>query len=254
LYRWKDHINSLVENNLANTSGDLMKLVYGAPAGMNSRDSEAEKEQSSDDDDIFQPIDDTAAEEDTLEQLPDASKFAPEAQELDNWEDHETREVIRNRFVTGDWGKAERAKKKKEQQEEGAGADEDGNEEGSDDEVYGDFEDLETGEKFDGKPGEEGDSGGDNEDEDDDEDEDEEMTAEERRRKKAALKSQFDRDYDGGKGKDDPAEGGGRKEKQGEDNENDYANIEGLRAVAVSTAPCRCSWHMQLQQHPCVLC
>ena len=76
MYRWKDHINSLVENNLANTSGDLMKLVYGAPAGMNSRESEAEKEQSSDDDDIFQPIDDmlyTAAEEDTLLQLPDAS-------------------------------------------------------------------------------------------------------------------------------------------------------------------------------------
>ncbi len=48
---------------------------------------------------------------------------------------------MRNRFVTGDWSKAE---ERKTPRFEGEGGDEE-------EDVFGDFEDLETGEKFAGE-------------------------------------------------------------------------------------------------------
>lgn len=57
---------------------------------------------------------------------------------LARWEDPASVESLRNRFVTGDWeAGAERAAARPG--EEGGGRSDDG-------EVYGDFEDLETGE------------------------------------------------------------------------------------------------------------
>lgn len=60
---------------------------------------------------------------------PDVSVHRPGALGLRDWKDEEVQAALRNRFVTGDWGASQ-----------GAAAD------GDDDEVFGDFEDLETGE------------------------------------------------------------------------------------------------------------
>lgn len=65
----------------------------------------------------------------------DCSKFVNYGN-LKNWKEKEVCERIRDRFTTGDWSKAALR-----DQNSGSGN------EGEDDELYGDFEDLETGEK-----------------------------------------------------------------------------------------------------------
>lgn len=74
---------------------------------------------------------------------------------------------LRNRFVTGDWAKANKVAESDEEETLPAGAD--------DDEVYGDFEDLETGEKFTGKQAAAGASDDEDGDDADEEDEEEAM-------------------------------------------------------------------------------
>ena len=98
---------------------------------------------------------------------------------------------IRDCFVTGNWSKGRDAEELMKLDDE-------------EDEVYGDFEDLETGKKVDGNP--EGDGG----DEDEDEkpnvvnyggDREKELAKrKERMERKLKLKRQFDSEYDGGDG------------------------------------------------------
>lgn len=86
--------------------------------------------------------------------------------DLEDWRETEDFESIRHRFVTG----------------QNAGGK-------SDDEVYGDFEDLETGEKFD--PGNE------------ENDKDADLENEERRLKKLAKRADFDSKFNGSGALDD---------------------------------------------------
>lgn len=81
-----------------------------------------------------------------------------------NWKDDTVVQSIRDRFVTGDWSKAAQRAKAPE-----AG--------GNDDDVYGDFEDIEMGEE---------DSGTQKEDD---------ATINERKFKKLALRAKFDAQY-----------------------------------------------------------
>lgn len=93
-------------------------------------------------------------------------------------------ESIRDKFVTGNWDKSDNA--------DGSGGFNDDNEE-----AFGDFEDLETGEKF-GPNGEVLSDDSDNDDDDDSENE--EMTDAQMReinlKKKASKKANFDEEYD----------------------------------------------------------
>lgn len=102
----------------------------------------------------------------------DSSKFINFANTKD-WKNGETVESIRNRFVTGDWSKAARRGKSTEADSEN---------DDDDAPVFGEFEDLETGEKHEGDKivddSNEGDS-----------------VLEERRLKKLALRAKFDAQY-----------------------------------------------------------
>ena len=107
--------------------------------------------------------------------IDDCSKFT-NLSSLKNWKTEELIESIRDRFVTGDWSKAALRGK----QLEATGDDDD-------DAVFGEFEDLETGEKY------EGDLKGNNGDDETHKDDDTEI--EERRLKKLALRAKFDAQY-----------------------------------------------------------
>eukprot|EP00741_Cyanophora_paradoxa_P001315 tig00000478_g1271.t1 len=152
---------------------------------------------------------------------------------LHDWDDPEVRRRIRNKFVTGDWSK------RGEDDEEGEGeAGADGaelDESGSEgDELYGDFEDLETGQAFGpgkAKPKAGGGGGDDDEDEGEGDEEDGEGGGggdpddpEAIRARKARAKEAFDAAYDeGDRGRDAPGgapgeggeEGGKRKKRRG---------------------------------------
>lgn len=106
--------------------------------------------------------------------IGDISKFTNRAS-LKDWKEDEHIESIRDRFVTGDWSKAAQRNQTLE-------ANTDDN-----DDVYGNFEDLETGEKHDGNRTDDA-SKGVNHKED-------ELTIEERRLKKLALRAKFDAQY-----------------------------------------------------------
>lgn len=106
--------------------------------------------------------------------IEDCSKFTNYSN-LKDWKEEKLREGIRDRFVTGDWSKASQRNQAAEAKVE------------DDDAVYGDFEDLETGEKHDGNHTDDA-SNDANHKEDD-------LAKEERRLKKLALRAKFDAQY-----------------------------------------------------------
>lgn len=121
--------------------------------------------------------------------MTDSSKCVPD--KLQSWELEEIQDLIRDCFVTGNWDKSEDAKALLEQ----------------DDELFGDFEDLETGEIHHGDGENDVDDDEENDDKEDDENADgepserkktkAEKTAMERRmEKKKKLKELFDNEYD----------------------------------------------------------
>ena len=113
----------------------------------------------------------------------DCTRLETDINNYHDWRDPEIIESIRDRFVTGDWNKAAKRGQSGENPEDDMFGD---------DEVFGDFEDLETGEKHTA-------TGPDGDDEDEakpsngmsgpsiDEDE--------RRLKKLALRARFDAQY-----------------------------------------------------------
>lgn len=105
----------------------------------------------------------------------DCSKFTNHAN-LKKWKEVEIVESIRDRFITGDWSKAASRGQVLE-----TGSDRD------DDDVYGEFEDLETGEQY--RSQEAGDAGNDAIHKEND------SSIEERRLKKLALRAKFDAQY-----------------------------------------------------------
>lgn len=87
-------------------------------------------------------------------------------------------EKIRDRFVTGDWSKASRRGQVSEAVD---------NNDDEDDNVFGEFEDIETGQKY------ESDQGADSNQRDQSNNKD--LATEERRLKKLALRAKFDAEY-----------------------------------------------------------
>lgn len=106
--------------------------------------------------------------------IEDCSKFTNHAS-LKDWKEDKLIANIRDRFVTGDWSKAAQRNKSSEANTE------------DDDAVYGDFEDLETGEKHDVSQTDNFGKGSNNKED--------ELASEERRQKKLALRVKFDAQY-----------------------------------------------------------
>ncbi|KAI3468188.1 hypothetical protein Pfo_024851 [Paulownia fortunei] len=179
--KWKE---SLSERTASRQNVNLMQLVYGKPASKSSNQMKDTSEEESEDDEFFKPkgegnkkskegINDNDVDTD------DCSKFLSNAS-LKDWRSEDLIASIRDRFVTGDWWKASL----RNQLSEGTAGD---NDDGDDDAVFGEFEDLETGQKYESHHTDDiGDSR-----------KDDDLAAEERRLKKLALRAKFDAQYDG---------------------------------------------------------
>ncbi|XP_058084646.1 uncharacterized protein LOC131232437 [Magnolia sinica] len=202
--KWKE---SLIDRTVLKQNINLMQLVYGQ-SEPKSRTANHKAQGSSDseddeDDEFFKPkgenkklsersdADDVNAE--------DCSKFENH-EELKDWSNKDIIESIRDHFVTGDWSKAAH---------HGGATDDNGED---DDSVYGDFEDLETGEKYESHQ-----SGGDGKIPEGDDAE------EERRLKKLARRAKFDAEYDGDEPPDEEIdEKNGSKFHKNQAHDSDY--------------------------------
>ncbi|XP_042315798.1 LOW QUALITY PROTEIN: ribosome biogenesis protein BMS1 homolog [Sceloporus undulatus] len=155
---------------------NLRKLVYGTVVEDEGNEEEENEELGG----LFhvsRPDKESKRKADAL----DCSKFPVEAPQ--DWDLDEVRNSIRDCFVTGNWeADKDAAKLLKE-----------------DEELYGDFEDLETGTVHKGKPADQGDEGESAEEkEEDTKIVEEEEEKKKRMDKKRKLKEMFDTEYDEG--------------------------------------------------------
>ncbi|ONH90682.1 hypothetical protein PRUPE_8G069100 [Prunus persica] len=187
--KWKE---SLVERTSSRQTINLMQLVYGKSTSMpttsiNEHDSSVDDE--SDGDDFFKPKGEVNKKHGGIEggnwNIEDCSKFTNYSN-LKDWKEEKLREGIRDRFVTGDWSKASQ----RNQAAEAKVLD--------DDAVYGDFEDLETGEKHDGNHTDDASSDVNHKEDD--------LAKEERRLKKLALRAKFNAQFDGAESSEEELE------------------------------------------------
>ncbi|XP_031404805.1 ribosome biogenesis protein bms1 [Punica granatum] len=174
--KWKEF---LVERTVSRQHRNLMHVIYGTTAAVSTSVNEGQEDADSEEEEFFKPKgegrknvrEDLAAEDINRE---DCSKFVGS---LKKWEDEEAVESIRDRFVTGDWSKGAFRNQMSEDNQE------------VDDDVFGDFEDLETGEKYGDDQAEESEKKAMQMEDD--------AVIEERRLKKLALRAKFDSLYDG---------------------------------------------------------
>eukprot|EP00516_Mucochytrium_quahogii_P007473 CAMPEP_0203745506 /NCGR_PEP_ID=MMETSP0098-20131031/1197_1 /ASSEMBLY_ACC=CAM_ASM_000208 /TAXON_ID=96639 /ORGANISM=" , Strain NY0313808BC1" /LENGTH=1171 /DNA_ID=CAMNT_0050633303 /DNA_START=86 /DNA_END=3601 /DNA_ORIENTATION=- len=228
--RWKQDLMTKASSSFKdrqNRAPDLMELVYGSRSDKKKVEKQEQADDDdSDDEDFFQLKtqggDSEGNEKDEMIKSDfDCSFYLVPDADLSNWKEKDTREEIRNCFVTGDWGK-----------EEKQGSDED-------EALYGDFEDLENKEDDEGENGEEesdeeSDEESEGESEADEENQDE--TVEEARERnaleKARKKREFDLEHDetkenkGGFGQ----MAGSKKEDEEEDEEDDEEFLKQQRA------------------------
>ncbi|KAK4598333.1 hypothetical protein RGQ29_015700 [Quercus rubra] len=187
--KWKE---SLMERTVSRQNTNLMQLVYGKSTSASTtamdeaQDSSGDEE--SDGDEFFKPKGEGKKNlregfDDGNVNSEDCSKFIIN-ETLKNWKDEELIQSIRDRFVTGDWEKAKSRNKYPE-----------ANAEDDDDAVYGDFEDLEAGEKNERHRTD--DTGNVAVQMEDD------PAAEERRLKKLALRAKFDAQFNGSESPDE---------------------------------------------------
>ncbi|XP_015952101.1 uncharacterized protein LOC107476745 [Arachis duranensis] len=205
--KWKE---SLAERTLSRKTPSLMQLVYGESTvnmiPINKKNDSSEDEES--DDDFFKPIEEVKKQSmknglnDGMVNTEDCSKCEPSVDQ--RW-DEKDNEGIRNRFVTGNLAKAALRNSVSN-----------GNTKEENDEVYGDFEDLETGEKYDNYQTDDAVATTVHKGDD--------AEAEQRRLKKLALRAKFDSQYDDDE-VETPEEDAGNDEKSkphGQANESSY--------------------------------
>ncbi|KAL0394111.1 UNVERIFIED_CONTAM: Ribosome biogenesis protein BMS1 [Sesamum latifolium] len=137
--KWKE---SLAERTSSRQNINLMQLVYGKPASKTSNEMKESSDEESEDDEFFKPKGEGSKKSkeginDNDVDLDDCSKFLKRSHK--DWRNEDLIASIRDRFVTGDWSKASL---RNQLSEVTAGDNDD------DDAVFGDFEDLETGQKY----------------------------------------------------------------------------------------------------------
>ncbi|KAG5226352.1 ribosome biogenesis protein BMS1 [Salix suchowensis] len=202
--KWKE---SLMDRTISKQNNNLMQLVYGKSASTPINEKQGDSEDEESDDEFFKlkgegnkklregfDVENVDADE--------CSKFTNHS-DLKNWKDEEIYERIRDRFVTGDWSKAAQRNMLST-----------ANDEDDKDSAYGDFEDLETGEKHGNhKKEESGNVSMQKEDE----------SEEQRKLKKLALRAKFDAQFDGNESPDEEVDDKhGAKFHRGQANEIGY--------------------------------
>ncbi|XP_050945584.1 ribosome biogenesis protein bms1 isoform X2 [Cucumis melo] len=191
--KWKEPLS---ERTRSRQHLNLMKLVYGKSTDISttsSNEAHDTSDEENDGGDFFTPVgrinkNDSEVVDGENANSEDCSKHFKISNDLDI-------ESIRDRFVTGDWSKAALRNKSSEVIED-------------DDSVFADFEDLETGEKYESYHAENTTDATVQTTED--------STIEERRLKKLARRAQFDATYDGSKVAEDGSD------KEDEANGSDY--------------------------------
>nr|XP_057918552.1 ribosome biogenesis protein BMS1 homolog [Doryrhamphus excisus]XP_057918553.1 ribosome biogenesis protein BMS1 homolog [Doryrhamphus excisus] len=183
--RWKEGLQRKASEAFLRhqeSAPNLRKLVYGSVVEKKDDDEDDDEEEMGGLFRVSHPQKSKKFQANAL----DCSRFKPNASH--NWDLKEMLDSIRDCFVTGKWdGDQDAATLLKE-----------------DDEMYGDFEDLETGQVHSGKTGkqdEDEDENNDSEDDDDAEEtlmkvDDEEVQKNKRLEKKRRLKERFDTEYD----------------------------------------------------------
>uniref|UniRef100_A0A8C2AJA4 BMS1 ribosome biogenesis factor n=1 Tax=Cyprinus carpio TaxID=7962 RepID=A0A8C2AJA4_CYPCA len=218
--RWKEDLSkkaseAYLRHQLA--APNLRKLVYGTVAEEEEEDSNDEEELGG----LFK-VNRPERSKKVRADAMDCSRFHPDSSH--DWDQEEMLASIRDCFVTGKWEEDKDAATLLKE----------------DDELYGDFEDLETGEVHKAKTGNKDKAEGGNDDEingggDDDEDEeeeapqvkldDDEVQKNKRLEKKRRLKERFDAQYDDGDATyfDDLKE---EMQKQAELNRQEFEDVD----------------------------
>lgn len=202
--KWKE---SLAERTILRQNVNLEQLVYGKSEKMASIYGQAQassEDEEGKDDEFFTPKGEGnkkssgRVDADNVN-VDDCSKFTNLAG-LKSWKNEELVESIRNRFVTGDWSKAAQ----RGQASEAIGDDDDDSE-------FGEFEDLETGQKFESQNARV------------DVQEEDATKIEERRLKKLALRAKFDAQYNESESPDEDSDTKhGAKSHRGQVNEGGF--------------------------------
>ncbi|XP_062544498.1 ribosome biogenesis protein BMS1 homolog [Armigeres subalbatus] len=143
---WKAGLASKARNDYLErqaTSKNLMKIVYGVFSKFKKNQEQEELEENDDDDllgGLFKSMAQKQAEilkKKTIQDVDEGCFFEEYADGVRDWTEEDNKKLIRNCFVTGKWKGSEDAEELLKLDDMSDG----------DTEVYGDFEDLETGEK-----------------------------------------------------------------------------------------------------------
>nr|XP_020467430.1 ribosome biogenesis protein BMS1 homolog [Monopterus albus]XP_020467431.1 ribosome biogenesis protein BMS1 homolog [Monopterus albus] len=184
--RWKEGLKQKASEAFLRqqeAAPNLRKLVYSSVVEVG--DSDGEEEELGGLFRVIRPQKSKRFQADAL----DCSRFNPDP--CHNWDEEEVLNSIRDCFVTGKWDKSQDAATLLKEDEE----------------LYGDFEDLETGEIYKAQRGQQDQAESSEHSEDDDEHEaeeslmkqdEEEVQKNKRLEKKRRLKERFDAEYDDG--------------------------------------------------------
>ncbi|XP_044743641.1 ribosome biogenesis protein BMS1 homolog [Chrysoperla carnea] len=195
--KWKEDLPKKARDaflNRQNRTQNLMKLVYGIfdERKKSIHENMVEENEDREDDDIgglFKVVTQDQRqknlEKDTMN-LQEISLYSTPTTVTRNWTTDENKSLIMDCFVTGKWKDSEDANELLRLDDM----------EDDDSEIFGDFEDLETGEKFEAKSSDKKRklSETENNNDNDNEDTSKETLAEKKRR----LKEKFDAEYDNG--------------------------------------------------------
>lgn len=185
--RWKEGLQQKASEAFLRqqeAAPNLRKLVYGLVVAKDEEDEEDEEELGG----LFRVSRPQKSKKFQANAL-DCSRFNPDTSH--NWDLEEMLNSIRDCFVTGKWEEGQDAATLLKEDEE----------------LYGDFEDLETGQVHKGQTGQQDQAeNSENDDEDDDDEaeeslvrlDDEEIQKNKRIEKKRRLKERFDAEYDDG--------------------------------------------------------
>uniref|UniRef100_A0A1B6KVB2 Bms1-type G domain-containing protein n=1 Tax=Graphocephala atropunctata TaxID=36148 RepID=A0A1B6KVB2_9HEMI len=228
-----------------NSTANLWKLVYGQDA------TEQVKEETDADEEevvgLFTVIgkkqDQKMKEKDTLNSV-DTSKFL--VSQVRDWSQEQAREMIKDCFVTGKWKSSEDASELLRL--------DDVSDANTDEDAFGDFEDLETGQKHSGKTKKKNDDD-EKYEEDKGKTDDKPLTKAELVEKKKKLKAKFNAEYDEKDGEENSFYDGLKKDAsmQAELNRSQFDGLDDAVRVQLEGFRAGMYVRLELQQMPCEL-
>uniref|UniRef100_A0A1B6G6J2 Bms1-type G domain-containing protein n=1 Tax=Cuerna arida TaxID=1464854 RepID=A0A1B6G6J2_9HEMI len=232
-----------------NSTANLWKLVYGQDVSEKANEeSDADEEEVAG---LFKVIgkkqDQKMKEKDTLNAL-DTSKFV--VSQVRDWSLEQAREMIKDCFVTGKWKSSEDASELLRL--------DDVSDTNTDEDMFGDFEDLETGQKHQGKTKQKQIDESEEDDKDNENEgikEEKPLTKAELIEKKKKLKEKFDAEYDEKDGEENTFYDGLKKEAsmQAELNRSQFEGLDDAVRVQLEGFRAGMYVRLELQQMPCEL-